>query len=234
MISDDDVVEQPRDEPSRPAPPPAPASPAPGRSLVLPLVLVVLLLAAVVVGVLQFAAAGDAADDRDELQAVDDDERDARLVAAQFAEVFLAYDFNRPEASNDAVLALVTDEYAATYQANRVPGVTELFADTQLVSSGEAQDVYLTPVSDSSAKAVVVLDLSLAVGSEARTVEDFTLFVELQRQGGEWRVDSANLPNTRILGADGEPLGQPTATTARRGRQDSSGSWHCRQLPTGG
>ena len=222
MISDDDVVEQPGPRSEAPPSPDLPAPPraAPGRvGALLPILLAVLLVAAAVVATLQFVAAGDAEDERDDLAAAEDDDRAARLVAAQFAEVFLAYDFNRPDASDDAVLALVTEEYAATYQANRVPGVTELFTNTQLVSSGSAQDVYLTSIAESSAKAVVVLDLSLRVAAEARTVEDFTLFIGLRRQGGEWRVDSANLPNTRVLDADGQPIGgtgagSSTTTTA--------------------
>lgn len=211
MISDDDV-----------SPAASPTGQAVRRRGLPPLVAgacLVVALAAVVLAVVQSGAAGDARDERDAVTAAQDDERSARLVAAQFGETFFTYDHRDVEASTEALLGLVTDEYAQAFQEQRLPGVAELFASTELSTQGTAEDVFLSEIGEGQARAAVVLDV-LATGQlETRTLDGLTLILDLQRQGGEWRVDAVQLPQTRILGPDGQPIvdgdpaGDPTTTT---------------------
>jgi hypothetical protein len=211
VISDDDVTAT--------ASTPGGAAKRRGVPLAAIAAVLVVALAAAALAVVQTTAAGDAREERDAVTAAQDDERSARLVAAQFGETFFTYDHRDVEASTEALLGLVTDEYAQAFQEQRLPGVAELFASTELSTQGTAEDVFLSEIGEDQARAAVVLDV-LATGQlETRTLDGLTLLLDLRRQAGEWRVDAVQLPQTRILGPDGQPIvdgdpaGDPTTTT---------------------
>jgi hypothetical protein len=192
-----------------PGPVGAALAPRVGPSVAVLVVIGLLLLLVIALGVLWFQARGEA-DDADAALA---DARDVRLVAAQFSEAFFTFDHNDPASAGDAVLALVTDAYAEDFSESRLPGLTELFQNTELTTAGTAQEVFVTAIADGAARAVVVVDVEATGELGGRTLDDLSLVLDLRLQGGEWRVDDVNLPQPRILGPDGQPV-TGTATTA--------------------
>jgi hypothetical protein len=180
-----------------------------GRPVAVLAVIGVLLLLVIACGVLWVQARSEA----DDANAALADTRDLRLVAAQFSEAFFTFDHNDPGSAGDAVLALVTDAYAADFTESRLPGLTELFQNTELTTVGTAQEVFVTAIADDAARAVVVVDVEATGELGGRTLDDLSLVLDLRKQGGEWRVDDVNLPQPRILGPDGQPI-TGTSTTA--------------------
>ena len=119
------------------------------------------MLAVVAVGLLvvQRQAADDARGERDDLAATAATERDARLAAAQFGEAFFTFDFRDMEATTATILSMVTDEYAENFEANRIPGLNDLFASAQISTTATTEQVYLGQVSDGHVQAVAVVDV---------------------------------------------------------------------------
>lgn len=202
---------------------PAPAEPAPDpptpagrrRAPVVAAVAVVVALAAGALALVQALRAGDATEERDALSSAAAEERDARLAAARFGEVFFTYDHRDVEAPTAALLELVTDDYARAFEEQRLPGVSELFASTELSTTGTAEEVFLGEIRDGAVRATVVLDV-LATGQlDERTLDGLTLLLDLREADGRWLVDAVQLPRTRILGPDGQPItAVPTTTPA--------------------
>lgn len=209
MISDDDVVEPTTDRPDHAGSPAAPVR----RGLLLPLVLATLLVVAVALAVLQTQRVGDASDERDRLAAAAADRQAATLVAAQFAEAFFTYDFEDVDASTATVLGLVTDDYAARFEAENVPGLQDLFGDVALVSAGVPEEVVVGDIEGDTARALARVDIDTVVQGTRRTLADLSLSIVLRREAGEWRVDEV-----RIIQAhpEGDDLvgGSTTTTTA--------------------
>ena len=238
MISDDDVVvdaeadadaapeaaaeAQPpqanRTDPVEPAEAEAAAVVDRKRSpLVVTAVLVTLLVAALAVALLQASRASDLADDRDALDAAAGDRQAATLVAAQFAEVFFTYDFSQGPSSNDAMLALVTTEYAEQFEEQNVPGLEDVFGAAALVSTGVAQEVYVGEVDGDEAHGLARVDVETNFQGVETTQADVTLSIDLEREDGEWRVSAVRLVERHLETPDGQLLtdpADPTATTA--------------------
>ena len=179
-------------------------------NVLIPAVLLALLVGALALALVQTSKAGDAADQRDELEATANDRQAATLVAAQFAEAFFTYDHADVEGSTARVFALVTDEYRRNFEEENVPGLEDLFGEVALVSSGIADEVYVGEIDGDTARALARVDIDTDVQGIQRTLADLTLSITLRRQGGEWRVDAVTIVQAH---PEGDDLTVPTATT---------------------
>ena len=216
MISDDDVVE-PEAEAERTPADGSDARTAGGtrRGVLVPAVLLTLLAAAIALAIVQTGRASDAADERDALDAAARDRQAATLVAAQFAEAFFTYDFEDVDASTEAVLGLVTEEYAEDFQSENVPGLQDLFGDVALVSTGRADQVVVGEVDGDTARGLARVDIDTSVQGVDRTLADLTLSIVLRRQGDAWKVDEVTIVQAHPEGDDlpAPPEDDPTTTT---------------------
>jgi hypothetical protein len=213
VISDDDVVEPTTDRPDRADRADLPAAPV-RRGLLLPLVLATLLVVAVALAVLQTQRVGDASDERDRLADAAADRQAATLVAAQFAEAFFTYDFEDVDASTATVLGLVTDDYAAQFEAENVPGLQDLFGDVALVSAGVPEVVVVGDIEGDTARALARVDIDTVVQGTRRTLADLSLSIVLRREAGEWRVDEVRIVQAHPEGDDLVGGSTTTTTTA--------------------
>lgn len=222
MISDDDVVVDTEPTPEA-TPPVAAATPAPADPpgavdrkrppLVITAALVTLLVAALAVALLQAGRASDLADQRDALDEAASDRQEATLVAAQFAEVFFTYDFSEGPSSNDAMLGLVTDAYAQQFEEQNVPGLEDVFGAAALVSAGVAQEVYVGEVDGDEAHGLARVDVETNFQGVETTQADVTLSIDLEREGGEWKVSAVRLVERHLETPDGQLLTDPTTST---------------------
>jgi hypothetical protein len=164
-------------------------------------VLGALVVLALVFGIVQRGRA-------DDLEAERDERREVAAVAGQFAEALFSYSFEDLASSRERVLALVTDELAAEYEEGSFPGLEQIFGELQLTTSAEATDVFVTEVSDTSADAVVGVDLQFSSTATTEAVADVLfLRVALVQEGDAWKVDDAGFLLAPQVGAGG------TATT---------------------
>lgn len=170
--------------------------------------LLVLLFAALVVGAAGAVTLGharEAADLRDER----DEREEVRRLAGRFGEAYLSYDFQDVDASAARVLELVTEAFAADFEATRAPGIEAVFADIQTTTVARTTDVYVGDVGESSAQAYVVVDVEADnAASGPQTLRGLAFLVSIRREDGAWKVDGVAPPPAPAVD------GGPTTTTA--------------------
>ena len=167
---------------------------------------VLLVAGAIAVALLQVGRVRDLEDDldaRDEVSA----------AAATFGEVYLSYDFDDPDRSGDRVLELITPTFAEDFESTRAPAIEQLFSNLGTTTAAETQQVFVGPISDQEASALVVVDVvanSDASGTQQLT--NLTFLLELVNVDGRWLVDNVlPAPQPDITGDNVEPT---TTTTA--------------------
>lgn len=170
---------------------------------------VLLVAGAIAVAVLQSQRAADFEDDLDARDAVS-------AAAATFGEVYLSYDFDDPDRSGSRVLELVSPTFAEDFESTRAPGIEELFSNLGTTTVAETQAVYVGPVTDDAASALVVVDVQAnSDASGEQQLSNLTFLLELVRVDGRWLVNNVlPAPQPDITGDGVEPATPTTTTTA--------------------
>jgi hypothetical protein len=131
------------------------------------------------------------AQDADDLQAQLDDHQEVQLVAAAFGEAYLTYDASDVRASDEAILALASDTFAADFADNRAPGIEELFAGLDTQTEATTTEVFVGDVSAGKARALVVVDVvAQSSASDTQTLSDLSFVLDLVEEDGTWKVDA--------------------------------------------
>ncbi len=151
--------------------------------------MLVLAVVALVVAVGAAALAIGQSGEIDDLRSDRDDRREIALVASQFAATYMTYDFEDVDATNDALDPLVTEAFAAAFSAQREP-LRDSFAAIETSTVATTDEVFVGDVEGGRARALVVVDVELtSSASGTQELEDFSIVLDLVREGGRWRVD---------------------------------------------
>lgn len=114
---------------------------------------------------------------------------DVRRAAGEFAEIFVTYDHDEPEAHRDAVLARSTGSFREEYESAFDEGLRELITRLGATSRGFVQDIYLTEVDSGQALAIVVVDIETTSTSGTRSLQDVYMRLTMVSVDGRWLVD---------------------------------------------
>jgi hypothetical protein len=177
----------------------------PRRSPALVLVTSLAVALAVAVAVLAVLLAGDD-DGSDRIDEV-------RRAAGTFGEALVTYDYHEPDAHRDAVLALSTGSFREEYQDAFEQGLAEVITEVEAVSTGVAEDVYVSQLGEADAQAIVVLDVEVTGVSGPRRQEDLYIRLTFVEVKGEWKVDQVTDLNFDPGSATTTPSGAPESTT---------------------
>lgn len=151
-------------------------------SITLVLVLVVLLAAATGVAVWQALEARS-------LAAAATEQRRVATVASQMGEALLSYDHDDLDASEAAVLALASPDFAEEYSDAFEDGLAAAIADLEATAEGTVTSTYVEHAFAREARAIVVVDAVVTSTAGTRTLEQAYLEMPLVQVDGEWRVD---------------------------------------------
>lgn len=164
----------------------------------------VLIAIAVVVAILAAAAWALSRPDSTASSSLDD----AHRVAAEFGAAYLTFDASSVDLAGDELLALTTDRFAAEFRSDRLPAVSNLFADSSTSTRAEASETFVSPVINGRVRALVFVDV-LAVATEgSQRLINLSFVIELVDDDG-WRVDGVSpVPAPEVL----DPA-IPTSTT---------------------
>jgi hypothetical protein len=198
------MTDAPEDTPA-PIEAPAPST-APARlAIVLGVALIVVLATTTLV---QGHRAGD-------LRSEARDRTAAERVAGEFAEALFTFRSAKPTANLDRLQALATKAYKPRVDAARKLAVTEQVPpDQQLTSQTRITDVYLTEIDGDSAHAVTRGSWDVSSGDEHAALALY-LRIDLKKEKGTWRVDSANGITARPAATDSSsPSAAPSSTSS--------------------
>ena len=152
------------------------------------------LIAVATIAVLQWQRASDLEDDADE-------RREVATAASTFTSALLSYDAADLDAARARVTELATPEFADEYTEAFDGGLRPVIEELGAVSTATVRDVFLSDVSASSARAVVVVDASVRSTAGVRDLTASYIEVELQRVGDRWLVSAAT-----VVGAEDEAI----------------------------
>jgi Mce-associated membrane protein len=178
----------------------------------------VLLIVLAVTTVLQGNRASD-------LRSKAHDRTAAERVAGEFAEALFTFQSAKPTANLDRLKELATTSYKPRVDAARKVAVTDQVSGKQeLTSTTHVTDVYLTEIDSDSAHAVTRGSWEVSSGSE-RAALALYLRIDLKKQHGQWKVDSANGVTARPAASDtSSPTPAPTSSTSTTGPTSTSTS----------
>ena len=182
-----------------------PAIAEPRRSPALVLVTSLAVALAVAVGVLAVLLAGDGGGS-DRLDEV-------RRAAGTFGEALVTYDYHDPDAHREEVLALSTGSFREEYEDAFEQGLGDVITEVEAVSTGVAEEVYVSELGDADALAIVVLDVDVTGVSGPRTQHDLYIRLTFVEVEGEWRVDQVTDLNFDPGSVTTTTAGAPESTT---------------------
>ncbi|HVF75763.1 MAG TPA: hypothetical protein VM938_11995 [Acidimicrobiales bacterium] len=148
-----------------------------------------LLAACVALFVLSVALAALAAVLASRLESERSRRNDVEEVAGRFATALLTYNHENLDESRERVLALSTGKFREEYEQAFKGGLDVLIKETKATSAGTVTDIFIGPVEDNTAKAIVVANATTeGTTGTRRSVASYIQLV-LVHVGGEWRVD---------------------------------------------
>ncbi|HEY1117382.1 MAG TPA: hypothetical protein VGE43_06735 [Acidimicrobiales bacterium] len=134
---------------------------------------------------------------------------DPREVAREFGAAYLTFDSGNVTDLGDRLLALGTEDFVREYESARLPGVEELFTDSDVETRAEVSDVFTTGIDDDRVRALVFVDVDARGPDGEQRLQNLSFVLELEAVEGEWLVDAvAPLPVPEVVGD-----GVPTTTT---------------------
>lgn len=135
-----------------------------------------------------------------------------REVARRFGSAYLTFDSDSVAELGDRLLAMGTEDFVSEYESARLPGVEQLFSDSDVSTRADVNDVFTTGIDDDRVRAVVFVDV-VARGPEGeQRLQNLPFVLQLEAVDGEWLVDAvAPLPAPEVVG-DG--TSSTTTTTA--------------------
>lgn len=135
-----------------------------------------------------------------------------REVAREFGAAYLTFDSGAVTELGDRLLELGTDDFVREYESARLPGVEQLFSESDVATRAEVSDVFTTGIDDDRVRALVFLDVVARAPEGEQRLQNLSFVLELEAVDGEWLVDAvAPLPIPEVVG-DGVP--STTTTTA--------------------
>lgn len=141
---------------------------------------------------------------------------EAREVARRFGAAYLSFDSGSVADLGDQLLELGTEDFVREYKSARLPGVEELFSDSDVSTRAKVNDVFTTGIDDDRVRALVFVDVDARGPEGEQRLENLSFVLELEMVGGEWLVDAvAPLPIPEVVGGEGAPTTTtpPGATT---------------------
>jgi hypothetical protein len=136
---------------------------------------------------------------------------EAREVARRFGAAYLSFDSGSVTELGDRMLELGTEDFVREYESARLPGVEELFTDSDVSTRAEVNDVFTTGIDDDRVRALVFVDVAARGPEGEQRLQNLSFALELEAVDGKWRVDAvAPLPVPEVVG-DGVTT---TTTTA--------------------
>ena len=165
-----------------------------GRRWLVAVVVLAVVAAAVAFGLTQRSRADDLEQEADERRAV-------ATAASTFASALLSYDADDLDVARERVTALATPDFAAEYEDAFEGGLRAVIDQLNAVSTATVRDVFVSEVSGSSARAVVVIDASVTSDAGVRDLTGSYVQVELEKVGDQWLVSAAS-----AVGAEAESV----------------------------
>ena len=145
----------------------------------------------------------------DDLERDADERRAVAAAASTFASALLSYDADDLDVARERVTALATPAFAEEYTDAFEGGLRTVIDELDAVSTATVRDVFVSEVSGSSARAVVVIDASVTSAAGVRDLTGSYLQIELQKVEDRWLVSAAS-----AVGAEDESItGSPTTST---------------------
>jgi len=171
---------EPQPEPQEPTPTPTPSATQGSKRLV---------AACIVLFVLSVALASLAAVLASRLESERNRRNDVEEVAGRFATALLTYNHDNLGEARERVLALSTGKFREEYEQAFAGGLDVLIKETKATSTGTVTDIFIGPVEDNTAKAIVVANATTeGTAGTRRSVASYIQLV-LVNVGGDWRVD---------------------------------------------
>jgi hypothetical protein len=125
---------------------------------------------------------------------------DAHRVATEFGAAYLTFDASSVDLAGDDLLALTTDAFAAEFRSDRLPAVSELFADSSTSTRAQVSETFLSPVIDGRTHAVVLVDVDATAAEGSQRLINLSFVIELVEDDGEWKVDGVSpVPAPEVL-----------------------------------
>lgn len=148
-----------------------------------------LVAACVVLFVLSVALASLAAVLASRLESERGRRNDVEEAAGRFATALLTYNHDNLDQAKQRVLALSTGTFREEYERAFAGGLDVLIKETKATSAGTVTDIFIGPVDDDTAKAIVVANATTeGTTGTRRSVASYIQLV-LVHVGGDWRVD---------------------------------------------
>lgn len=144
---------------------------------------IVLIAAVVLIAVLARDGGGGSATSRT------DEQNEVASVAGAVAEAILSYDYENMDAALTRVEEHLGGEFKEIYAETFEQVQTPLIVELQAVAVATVQDVFLTDISDTSARAIVEVDQVVSSTLGRRTLDDvYLLFTLTKGDDDVWRV----------------------------------------------
>lgn len=142
----------------------------------------------------------------------DESLEEARQVAVEFGAAYLTFDAASVDLADERMLALATDRFAAEFRSDRLPSVTQLFADSSTSTRAEVTETFLSPEVDGRLRVLVLVDVDATAATGSQQLVNLSFVIELV-DDGTWKVDDVTpFPVPEVLGADAS--GATTTTPA--------------------
>lgn len=174
-------------------------------------VAVVAVLALAGFALVQWIGAGQARDVQARLEA----DRTLRLeiseAAHTFAQALLTYDYQDLPSARAKLRDLATGDFQTLYDQEFGGAMEQVIIKLKAVSQATSREVYLADVSETTARAIVVVDSQVKSEQAMRVVSDSHLKLLMIKEPDGWKVQEVT-----VLGAAKEqetPLGDPQKTT---------------------
>ncbi|GAA4040025.1 hypothetical protein [Nonomuraea soli] len=174
-------------------------------------VAVVAVLALTGFALIQWIGAGQARDAQARLEA----DRTLRLevseAAHNFAQALLTYDYQDLPSARAKLRDLATGDFQTLYDQEFGGAMEQVIIKLKAVSQATSREVYLADVSETTARAIVVVDSQVKSEQAMRVVSDSHLKLLMIKEPDGWKVQEVT-----VLGAAKEqetPLGDPQKTT---------------------
>ena len=179
------------------------APPARGRARILLALCTLFLVGAVAMAVVAANLSGQLHDERD-------DRHDVERVSSRFAAALFTFDYRRLDDQRDQVFALSTGGFHQQFRT-AFTSLKEIISAGQTVSEGSVTDVFVAPITGTSASAVAVVETSTRGRAGRRAPFDSYVQLSLVKAGGRWLVDDVKNLNFTQSGT------APTTTTTAPG-----------------
>lgn len=114
--------------------------------------------------------------------------RQVRERAGQFGVALLSYRHNDLKAAREKVMSMASADFAKTYDVAFTGGLEGVITQLKADATATVSDVYVSELSDTTAKAIVVLDSEVRSSAGTRRVVGSYLEMDLVLQKGEWMI----------------------------------------------